>query len=574
MLTRSTTKIIRKYNEEDSNLKYATNLKIVCDWVNTWVLAVVAGRGAAKSSEIQAQRIISVVEDMPGAPLAFICDTYVNLRTNILPAVKMGMKRKDWHEGVHYVSNQRPPEEWLRKCTVIIDDFSHTMFFYNGTVIFGGSLDRPSLLAGKSVCHLFIDEAKFQDGKKVDRVFPILRGDSTMYGYSTYFLGMTITTDMPDVTGGEFDWIFRFSDKVNDERIRLIINTYGELNKLKLKYYNEYNGKARDKELEKILKDINRWEYLLRKARHEQTFFLNASSLSNIQVLTLKYLTGLTQTLEPHEFNKSVLGMRPTLKRELRFYSNIQSKHFYDDGINYAFADKVGYDKQKIDCRWLRYHDPNLKLEGGFDTGNMKSLIIAQDFQTQYRLLKFFYTLPPDSFQVLGEQFVRFFKTHINKELDLYYDRAANSGSAMGEDAANNLKNAIEKDREGNRTGWLVNLKSLKQPNIPQELEYEFMLKVFNEDIPGLPIIRIDSEMCKQVKSSLEKAKANVKYDSKGKKKITKDKKSEKLEASRLPMESTNPSDAFKYLVCRYAWLSIANPRKRSAILSLSTKSR
>ena len=130
-MTRSTTKVIRSFNEEVTDLRFTNKLKVVCDWVDCWVMAVVGGRGVAKSSEIQAERILKVMEDMPGAPLAIICDTYVNLQTNIMPAIKEGWKRKGYIEGVHYVSRQRPPEEWLQKCSIIVDDFRHTHFFYN-----------------------------------------------------------------------------------------------------------------------------------------------------------------------------------------------------------------------------------------------------------------------------------------------------------------------------------------------------------------------------------------------------------------------------------------------------------
>ncbi|HLP03852.1 MAG TPA: hypothetical protein VK152_00345 [Paludibacter sp.] len=569
MLTRSTTKVIRSFNEQNTDLRFTNKMKVVCDWIDTWTLAVVGGRGMAKSSEIQAERILKVVEDMPGAPLAIICDTYVNLRTNIMPAIKLGWKRKECYQNIHYVQDERPPDEWLDKCSIVVDEFRHTYFFPNGCVLFLGSLDRPSLLAGKSVCHLFSDEAKFQPDAKVDRAFPILRGDSTRYGYSPYFLGMTVTTDMPDISEGEYDWIFRFAKKVNIERIKLILNAFDQLNKFRVKYYNEINSRNRESELIKLQKQIDKWEYYWHKARHEQTFFINVGSLANIQILTIKYFKRLVETLGIEELKKSVLGIRPILKRNLRFYTNLTEKHFYQDGYNYDYFDKFKYSETPTnDSRGLRYIRTDEKLEAGFDTGNMKSLVIAQPDDKYYRLLKFLYTIPPESFKELGEAFVDYFRFHDNKELDLYYDRAANNGEAMGEDPAGKLKDAIEKDSAGNRTGWMVNLKSRKQANIPQHVEYEFMLALLAENTKGLPLLRIDSINCKQVKSSMEKAPAKISYKN-NKKVVAKDKSSEKLSVDRLPMESTNPSDAVKYLLCRPEWLAIANPRKERAIVGM-----
>ena len=81
-------------------------------------------------------------------------------------------------EGVHYVKDTRPPEAWRRKCSVIVDDYKHVYSFWNGCVIFMGSLDNPSLLAGKSVIHLFYDEAKYDKEMKVNRVLAELYYDA------------------------------------------------------------------------------------------------------------------------------------------------------------------------------------------------------------------------------------------------------------------------------------------------------------------------------------------------------------------------------------------------------------
>ena len=40
---------------------------------------------------------------------------------------------------------------------------------------------------------------------------------------------------------------------------------------------------------------------------------------------------------------------------------------------------------------------------------------------------------------------------------DRYYDRAGNNFEKQKEDYAGKIKDAIEKDGSGNRTGWIVN---------------------------------------------------------------------------------------------------------------------
>ena len=146
-----------------------------------------------------------------------------------------------------------------------------------------------------------------------------------------------------------------------------------------------------------------------------------------------------------------------------------------------------------------------------------------------------------------------------------------NNFQQLNEDAAGKLKEAIEYDRNGKRTGWEVNLKSRGQGNLFHKDEYEFMIELMGEENPNLPKLRIDAYNCKQVKSSMEKAPARI--IRKGDQKLVeKNKASEKLPYHRLPMESTNPSDAVKYLLMRPEWLKISKPKKQRSFVGMSVE--
>ena len=188
---------------DDIAVKFAHHVQLLTDFIDTTVLVVVAGRGMSKSTVVQARRSYRCVHAMPGAPLAFVASSYSSLKDNIMPAVQHGWQLMGMYEGMHYVFCKIPPREWRSHCSIIVNDYRNVISFWNGCVIFLGSLDRPSLLAGKSVVHLFYDEAKFDREDKVNRAMPILRGDSLSFGHSHLFLGLTISTDMPDVNEGE-----------------------------------------------------------------------------------------------------------------------------------------------------------------------------------------------------------------------------------------------------------------------------------------------------------------------------------------------------------------------------------
>lgn len=542
---------MRRKSSSDVPMKYGSQLQVLTDWVDTTNFVAIGGRGVAKSTVIIARRLWRCVTMMPGAPLAIVANSYSNLVGNIMPAVQNGWRLMGWIEGVHYIKGRRPPEEWRRKCSQIVDDYKHAYTFWNGTVLYLGSLDNPSLLAGKSVAHLVFDEAKYASDQRAARVLPILRGDAITYGRCHLYGGVTITTDMPDVTEGESDWFFRYAAEMDPERIIRIIQASGVLNELLVKRAR-LNGVAPPDlgKIARLEKKINYYQEALLKMRKGQTFFINISSFANIDVLTLDYAKRLYNgALDRHEFMKSVLGQRPSLRRDARFYVLFSEKHKYTDG---TYSGEAAFSGSE-----LRYLNPTLPLDGGMDFGNMLSLVIGQEDGARYRVHKCFYEIPPGWYRDLADQFLQFFGQHECKVLRLYYDRAGNNYQKQGEDAAGKMKEAIERDANGRPTGWSVELMSRKQSNLRQHSEYYFMQDLMRGQTRGLPQLLVDALNCQEMISSIELAKAEVKY--RGQTKIVaKVKKSEKLPALKLPRLSTNFSDAFKYLLMRRDWLNAA----------------
>jgi len=549
---------MKKNEAPDVPVKFGSDALIFCDWIDTTNFVSIGGRGVAKSTVILARRSERCVRLMPGAPLAIVANTYSNLVDNIMPAVQNGWKINGLIEGVHYIKGKRPPEEWRRRCSVIVDDYRHVYSFWNGSVLFLGSLDNPSLLAGKSVAHLLFDETKYASDAKAARVMPILRGDAITYGRCHLYGGVTITTDMPDVTEGEYDWFFRYASEMNPERIIKIIQAASELNRLNIKLLKLNRAGTPDvKKIARLEKKIAYYEEGLLKLRKGQTFFMNISSFVNIDILTVDYAKRLYNgALELHEFLKSVFGMRPGVRRDARFYVLFSDKHKYYDGTR---SGEAAFSSDE-----LRFLDPTRPIDGGMDFGNMLSFVIAQPDGQFYRVHKNLYTLPPESIRQLADQFLTFFKNHQKKVLYLYYDRAGNNNQWQNEDQAGKIKAAIEKDEEGRRTGWTVVLMSRKQGIIRHGAEFNFMHELMGGKNKHLPLLMVDALNCTEMISSIELAKAEVKH--RGDVKIVaKVKKSEKLPAPKLPRLSTNFSDAFKYLLMRREWIKAVSVAASSA---------
>lgn len=540
---------MKKLEITDSKKVYGSKVMMLCDWVDTTNLILIGGRGMAKSTVVMARRSLRCVRQMPGAPLAIVADSYANLENNIMPAVQNGWNLQGLQEGIHYVKGVRPPKEWMRP-SVIVDNYRHVYSFWNGSVIFLGSLDRPSLLAGKSVAHLFFDEAKYASDNNAARVMPILRGDAITYGACHLYGGVTVTTDMPDVTAGEYDWFFRYAKEMEPERIVKIVQASDLLNKLYIKLAKErQREEPRKRKLQNLERDIAYFRKGLTKLRKGQTFFVNISSFANIDILTVDYARRLYEgALEHHEFLKSVMGLKPGLRKDARFYTLFGEQHKYFNG---TFSGEASFD-----CSDLRFLNPSAPLDGGMDFGNMLSLVIAQEDGKIYRIHKNFHEIPPGWYRELADQFLAFFASHPTKELNLYYDRAGNNFERQKEDSAGKIKDAIERNGDGLRTGWIVNLMSRKQRTIYQHEEYDFMHELMGGTNKYLPTLQIDARNCPEMISSIELARAEVKY--KGHTKVvTKVKRTEKLAPKKLPKFSTNYSDAFKYLMMRANWIGI-----------------
>ena len=542
-----------KNQTDDIDVRYGSEVQILTDWVDTTNFVAIAGRGTAKSTTIIARRTINCVMAMPGAPMAIVADSYTNLVNNIMPAVQNGWRLRGLIEGVHYIKGKRPPESWRARCSVIVDDYRNVYSFWNGTVLFLGSLDAPSLLAGKSVAHLFFDEAKYASDSRAARVLPILRGDAIRYGHSHLYGGVTITTDMPDVTEGEYDWFFRYAAEMDPERIIRIVQTASVRNGYLAKLVRANGSERPDAaKIARLERRVAYYDNALSKLRRGQTYFMNLSSFANIDILTVDYARRLYQgALELHEFLKSVVGMRPGVRKSSRFYILFADRHKYTDGTRSGEA--------AFHAGELLHLNPDKPLDGGMDFGNMNSLVIGQEDGRYYRVHKNLYVIPPDSLRQLADKFLDFFSTHRCKKLYLFYDRAGNAGQRQNEDRAGKIKEAIERDANGNRTGWSVVLMSRKQANINQDAEFYFMSELMSDQNKGLPTLLVNALDCPELVSSLEGAKQKIRY--KGPTKIVgKDKSSEKLPVEKLPRLSTNMSDAFKYLMMRRTWLMAARP--------------
>jgi len=498
------------------------------DWVSPKNYYGISGRATAKSSDILAERSIAIAENMPRAYFAWVADTYENAIGNVRDALIEGWNRKGWEEGIHYVLDERSPK-YFDKPYKSPKSFKHTISTYNGCFFKIVSLAQPSSAAGNSYQHLFGDEAKYFNEEKLKKLTPAIRGEYTKFSESIYYRGRTFTTDMPNPVEGEFDWILQQEKNMDVEQIKLIITIFVELNEARKDYFKATKNRDALK-LKAVQKRLVKLQAYYNRARRDSTLFMIGSTFANIEILTLGYFEDTLEGGNIEDFKTAILSMKPGIPQGAKFYTNLGTHHFFEDGLKLDFIDNYSlHEEFKPTAKNMRfeYYDPQLPVSAGMDFGDMISMVTGQERENYIYALKNIFAVPDDetdkfvseqSFTLnkIAKEFVEFYKGHKNRTLYLFYDRSGNAYQNINRDWANDTKVAIEKAGQEIGEIWEVELMSRGQAKIDQAEEYRFMTKYLSEGISGIPDVRIYKNFNKELKSSLEITKIKVRKNSKG----------------------------------------------------------
>lgn len=554
----------------DVEVRYANWMAQLIAVMQPWSLYWIAGRASAKTVQVLAERVQEVAHDCPGAPFAWVADTYSDLHKNVIPSLIDGLSLLGWMPDVHFVINREPPREWKQRMYNVCTDWRNTMVFYTGFNFTFISLDRAAIGAGRSYVGVFGDEVKYFPEEKFTNLLKAVRGFRVKYGDSVWYRSRTLTTDMPNPNHlGEYDWILKLARQNDKQRILLALRAGFVYNDTKREYlsrlqeYNSLKADARtdpavrpaladaERQMTLARRTMERWERRWVKTRRGVSFFFISSSYVNVDILGEDWFNDeFAEGLEGAACN--ILSVIPKLEASQMFYCNLSMKNFYADGFLNEVIEQHPFGWEQ-DCTVLRYLDPGRPLEAGMDAGNMLSMVFGQQAGRVMRILKELYTLPPQNVRDLADKFLAYFNPHRRKLLKLYYDRSMNNYKRVSTDMASQIKKAIETDSEGRRTGWTVQLMSLGQGNISSNLEYRFFMDLLPGNLARqLYTLLIDQHNCPNLKSEMEvtrtKAKVNERDNTT---QIVKEKTGDKLPVHRLPRESTNLTDALKYFVLR-----------------------
>lgn len=513
--------------------KYLNNAQQRAILVDPWSYYGIMGRGSGKSVGTLSGRSSRISYAMPGCAIGWYGDSYINLQSNLIPAVIIGWRALGYIEGIHFVRDQAPPPHF-KQSIFAPKTYKHTIVWHNGTIYFLISDDRPDSARGRSLQHVLGDEVKLVNFDKMKRaVFPAIRGERLSYGTNPFFQGFTFTTDMPDRENGQ--WLLEKEKLMNRRQIEIIAVLSLDLNK---QLYAQILADEKDKA--KYQPMINYLKKKLNVYRYKSVYYDTASTFINIEALGLDTIDNYLMSLGWHEFKTSVLNILPDTVENL-FYSGFGKSHLYH-ATNYDYYDSFGIrsdiDKSSIGDKDVNHNKP---LDAGMDFGNMNSLVIGQEWGNEYRALKFFHALDPLKISDLAKMFTDYYKFHKNKVLNYYYDRAAN---ARRPDSNISYAEEFRRDILRNDSAWRVTLKSVGWPNVPHQDRRLLWLNILDDKNTRYPSFRMNEPNCSELKSSMQLAPTKV-VDGV----VKKDKRSERKRLELLPTQSTNPSDALDYLM-------------------------
>lgn len=480
--------------------KYNTVLQIHSLLSDTQNLLGEIGRGAGKTTEMFAPRMVRVSYDMPRSTQLIAGPTYTFILENILPNI-ITYLAQNYTRGIQFEYGKEPPKHFNRPLTEI-KRWAHTISFAWGTVIQFASADLPESVIGKNSAHLFVDELlRISETSFRERIRPALRGDRSRHGHSPYFAGITGFSSTPNFEN-DHDWWLDFEQDMDKELVDQIM--YVAHRVMKAKYsLREAERVSNQKEIKKLTYFINRWERRLKEKRKGATTYLRGSSFTNLLILGKEYIeqqmSGSKTSLD--KFKLAILGIRPNRVKNM-FFARFENRHIFEDSYKYNNIELYSIDgTYKKTSRDLAHCDPGKVLVAGWDPGHFMSIVFAQEHNNELRCIKNFFVISPDQHEELAHKVDTFFIHHGRKILYLHYDRAGNQkiykNNPKGETDALIFKTELEK------LGWTVNLMSIGKRTIAHWEHYMLLNILFGEKEKKTPRVRICQNECEELISSI-----------------------------------------------------------------------
>jgi hypothetical protein len=455
------------------------------------------GRGTGKST-ILGRYIIDCVTQMPRSSGALVASTFSQIKTRTLPSTIAGLESHGIYKDVHFFVGKKPPAKlkWPEPYEPPLD-YKNSIIFWNGTVLnfisqdsSGASGRGMNIDWGLADEAALLDENKFQTdfilamrgGKKNKAIYP---DDSWAYFEDcSLHHSFVLATSTPITLKGR--WIFKYEQEAALDPDRVA--------------------------------------------------FISASSETNKENLGEEFFQNAKKFLPDFLYRAEILNQRlPQIDNG--FYPLLnEEKHCYND---FELTELLNQSKKTC------ISDADLNVEQplilGLDWGtSINCMVVAQGDMQELRVLNNLYVKFPNIVDDLIDSFVKYYKSHKNKRVYLYYDPTGNIHTANSRHTV-----AQQVTERLNRKGWTVVRMTEGRHNVPHELKYNLWNNILKEEEgQSYPRFRMNRTNCKELWISMSNAPAKTGMNDI----IQKDKKSERNKSVEQE-HATHFSDAVDVII-------------------------
>lgn len=407
-------------NTEQPNRQYFNDAQYYSLAMNTRDEVIVAGRGIGKGA-IQARRLQSCFQGMPGSMGGFVAPSVKRCLTNILPSMLIHLERWGFKRDLHYVVGRRPWKKLHWKSPIFTPaNWENTISFYNGSVCNIISQDRSGTSNSMSLDYLIIDEAKFIDFEQLkDETFQANRGNEMYFRHFPLHHGMTITSDMPVTKRGS--WFLSYKDKQDPELVKVIEGIIYQIWKLRAKMAKRPElHEAISKRLEELNRQLNFF-------RSHCLLYKEYSSIENLALLGEEFICRAKRDLPPLTFATSIMCQRIGIAAD-GFYGGLREDvNLYtapnESVLNLHNLAKAEGGVIPNDCRMDADRDDRAPLLIAFDSNNLINwLVVGQVQGSKLRILKSFFIKYERKIPELLEDFNAYYHFHRRHQVIFYYD--------------------------------------------------------------------------------------------------------------------------------------------------------
>lgn len=401
-----------------TNKQYFNDPQMYSLLMNTRDEVIVAGRGLGKGA-IQAGRLQSCFQGMPGSMGGFVSPSVKRCLTNILPSMLIHLERWGFKRDLHYVVGKRPWRALHWKTPIFTPaNWENTVSFYNGSVCNIISQDRSGTSNSMSLDYIIIDEAKFIDFEQLkDETFQANRGNEQYFHSFPLHHGMTITSDMPVTKKGS--WFLNYKDDMDPELVEAIEGL------IYAKYKERRRMAALPSEAEAILRKIDRIERKLAFLRSQCLLYREYTSIQNLALLGEEFIRRAKRDLPPLTFATSIMCKRIAISSD-GFYGGLREDVNIYTAPNEAVLNLEALNEGEIpnDCRQDADLDPKLPLCVAFDANNLINwMVVGQvGMDGKLRVLKSFFVKYERKIPELLDDFADYYKYHRRRQVVFYFD--------------------------------------------------------------------------------------------------------------------------------------------------------